>query len=73
MQWSVVDGIGGEIEQVHLTILSGQSQYSQQNVCLKIVPAGIKKLKPSTYQKGAKGDWNFQISDLVKNPDGTDI
>ena len=22
---------------------------------------------------GAKGDWGFQISDLVKNPDGTDI
>ena len=22
---------------------------------------------------GAKGDWNFVISDLVKNPDGTDI
>ena len=22
---------------------------------------------------GAKGDWDFQISDLVKNPDGTDI
>ena len=23
--------------------------------------------------KGAKGDWDFLISDLVKNPDGTDI
>ena len=22
---------------------------------------------------GAKGDWDFWISDLVKNPDGTDI
>ena len=22
---------------------------------------------------GAKGDWDFQISDLVKNPGGTDI
>ena len=22
---------------------------------------------------GAKGDWNFPISDLVKNPDGNDI
>ena len=22
---------------------------------------------------GAKGDWVFRISDLVKNPDGTDI
>ena len=21
----------------------------------------------------SKGDWNFRISDLVKNPDGTDI
>ena len=23
--------------------------------------------------RGAKGDWNFQISDLVKNPDGNYI
>ena len=23
--------------------------------------------------RGAKGDWDFQISGLVKNPDGTDI
>ena len=23
--------------------------------------------------RGAKGDWDSQISDLVKNPDGTDI
>ena len=22
---------------------------------------------------GAKGDWDFRIFDLVKNPDGTDI
>ena len=22
---------------------------------------------------GAKGDWDFRISDLIKNPDGTDI
>ena len=22
---------------------------------------------------GAKGDWDFRISDLVKNPDGNDI
>ena len=22
---------------------------------------------------GAKDDWDFRISDLVKNPDGTDI
>ena len=25
------------------------------------------------YIKGAKSDWDFRISDLVKNPDGTDI
>ena len=25
------------------------------------------------YIKGAKVDWDFQISDLVKNPDGTDV
>ena len=23
--------------------------------------------------KGAKIDWDFRISDLVKNPDGTDV
>ena len=23
--------------------------------------------------RGAKGDWDFRISDLVKNPDGTNI
>ena len=22
---------------------------------------------------GAKDDWDFRISDLVKNPDGTDV
>ena len=22
---------------------------------------------------GAKGDWDFRISDLIKNPDGTDV
>ena len=25
------------------------------------------------YFVGAKGDWDFWISDLIKNPDGTDI
>ena len=25
------------------------------------------------YMAGAKGDWEFRISDQVKNPDGTDI
>ena len=24
-------------------------------------------------EQGAKGDWDFRISDLIKNPDGTDI
>ena len=24
-------------------------------------------------EKGANGDWDFRISDLVRNPDGTDI
>ena len=24
-------------------------------------------------QTGAKGDWDFRISDLVQNPEGTDI
>ena len=25
------------------------------------------------HKEGAKGNWDFRISDLVKNPDGTDI
>ena len=28
---------------------------------------------PRIRSKGAKGDWDFRISDLVKNPYGTDI
>ena len=28
---------------------------------------------PVSYLVGAKGDWDFQISDQVKNPDETDI
>ena len=31
----------------------------------------IKQLKK--YQGGVKDDWDFRISDLVKNPDRTDI
>ena len=27
----------------------------------------------TTIKTGAKGDWDFWISDLVKHPDGTDI
>ena len=27
----------------------------------------------SPYIQGAMGDWDFRISDLVKNPDGTDM
>ena len=36
------------------------------------IPAGSGILI-SVLILGAKGDWDFQISDLVKNPDGTDI
>ena len=25
------------------------------------------------YYMGVKGDWDFWISDLVRNPDGTDV
>ena len=31
------------------------------------------KIKDIYYMAGAKGDWEFRISDQVKNPDGTDI
>ena len=37
----------------------------------KIVEEG--RIKHCYYIEGAKGDWDFQISDLVKNTDGTDI
>ena len=30
-------------------------------------------LEYTIFNVGAKGDWDFRISDLVKNPDGTDI
>ena len=30
-------------------------------------------LEFSIPRMGAKVDWDFQISDLVKNPDGTDV
>ena len=26
-----------------------------------------------SFKNGMKGDWYFRISDVVKNPDGTDI
>ena len=32
-----------------------------------------EKLKSTDLLVGTKGDWNFRISDLVKNPDGTVI
>ena len=31
------------------------------------------QIKAQYNYEGAKGDWDFQIFDLVKNPDGTDI
>ena len=33
----------------------------------------LGSLKANNIKLGAKGDWDFRISDLVKNPDGTDI
>ena len=30
-------------------------------------------IKVIVYVKGAKGDWDFRNSDLVKTPEGTDI
>ena len=31
------------------------------------------KISIGMFLHGAKGDWDFRISDLVRNPDGTDI
>ena len=39
---------------------------------VKDVPLG-RTLMMIIYSLGAKGDRDFRISDLVKNPDGTDI
>ena len=36
-----------------------------QNTLMTITSSGEKL--------GAKGDWDFRISDMIKNPDGTDI
>ena len=40
-----------------------------------LLSAVCKGNKNLCYKKimGAKGDWDFRISDLVKNPGGTDI
>ena len=33
----------------------------------------VLKIIKATKTEGAKGDWDFRTSDLVKNPDGTEI
>ena len=33
----------------------------------------LRNYSDQTNLQGAKVDWDFRISDLVKNPDGTDI
>ena len=33
----------------------------------------VSKSNSLTCKTGAKVDWDFRISDLVKNPDGTDV
>ena len=54
------DEITGEWRKLHKAEL--HSLYSSPNIIRNLI-----------YRRGAKGDWDFQISDLVKNPDGTDI
>ena len=54
------DEITGEWRKLHSAEL--HASYSS--------PGIIRNLKS---RRGAKGDWDFRISDLVKNPDGTDI
>ena len=39
---------------------------------VKDLPLG-RSLMMMIFVLGAKGDWDFRISDLVKSPDGTDI
>ena len=37
-----------------------------------IIDVNLIKIKLIIPEAGKKGDWDFRISDLVKNPDGTE-
>ena len=51
----------------------------EQNLCEEILIndkylyINLNFIFSSVFFEGAKGDWDFRISNLVKNPDGTDI
>ena len=48
--------------------------FSSRKVCEIVLQRWITLLFQSIFgERGAKGDWDFRISDLVKNPYGTDI
>ena len=51
-----------------LILVSSDENYSQLQLYLQNC-----FLSNHIHSLGAKGDWDFRISDLVKNPDGTDI
>ena len=42
-------------------------------VFIRLAVLRVNSIPENLSEKGAKGDWDFRISDLVKNPDGTDI
>ena len=49
------------------TVKNDLQRYSRQPFICPV------KFQPPTINTGAKGYWDFRISDVVKNPDGTDI
>ena len=56
--------------------ISNCCHYFYPNFLHKLFLNVIEEWKISAKQigtLGTKGDWDFRISDLVKNPDGTDI
>ena len=47
----------------------------QINVIYALMPEKLHNMqyKSLNIYAGAKGDWDFRISDLIKNPNGIDI
>ena len=65
-------GQGEEYDRRHFPLSSGERPkvYKFSIISPCIVFSFIRLLNMGT---GAKGDWDFRISDLVRNLDGTDI
>ena len=44
-----------------------------RNIFLDVLPKNLMNFERFNLDIGTNGRWDFGISDLVKNPDGTDI